>query len=73
MEKLKKPTFSFLFFIISTTVLNAQEKYAKTEKNVAIVRNTGDCKYSDTWHWDSDRYIDLGEKFAEAIYHLNKN
>ncbi len=51
----------------------AQEKYAKTDKNAAIVRNTRYYKYSDPWHYDSDGYIDLGEKFAEAIYQLNKN
>lgn len=50
----------------------AQEKYAKTDKNAAIVRSTRYYKYSDPWHYDSNGYIDLGEKFAEAIYLLNK-
>jgi|TARA_B110000967_G_C18860801_1_gene549827 hypothetical protein len=54
-------------------VQSAQEKYAKTDKNTAIVRNTRYYKYADPWHYDSNGYIDLGEKFAEAIYHLNKN
>ncbi len=50
----------------------AQEKYAKTERNAAIVRSTKFYTYSDPWHYDSNGYIDLGEKFAEAIFHLNK-
>lgn len=51
----------------------AQEKYARTYKNVEIVRNTRYYKYSDTWHYDSDGFIDLGVKFAEAVYSLDKN
>jgi hypothetical protein len=51
----------------------AQEKYARTYKKVKIVRNTRYYKYSDTWHYDSDGFIDLGVKFAEAVYSLDKN
>ena len=50
----------------------AQEKYARTDQNAAIVRSTQNYKYSDRWHYDSNGYIDLGKKFAEAIYLLNK-
>ena len=50
----------------------AQERYVRTDKNAAIVRDTKYYNYSDPWHYDSDGYIRLGEKFAEAIYHLNK-
>jgi len=50
----------------------AQEKYAKIDNNAAIVRSTRYYKYSDPWHYDSNGYIDLGVKFAEAIYLLNK-
>ncbi|MEN8188165.1 MAG: sialate O-acetylesterase [Bacteroidota bacterium] len=49
----------------------AQEKYIRTDKNAAIVRYTRYYKYSDPWHYDSNGYIDLGEKFAEAVYRLN--
>lgn len=49
----------------------AQEKFARTDTNAAIVRDTRYYKYSDTWHYNSEGYIDLGEKFAEAIYKLN--
>jgi len=50
----------------------AQEKYVKTDENAAIVRSTRYYKYSDPWHYDSNGYIDLGAKFAEAVYLLNK-
>ena len=50
----------------------AQEKFAKTDGNAAIVRSTRYYKYSDPWHYDSKGYIDLGQRFAEAAYKLNK-
>ena len=50
----------------------AQEKFAKTDENAAIVRSTRYYKYSDAAHYDSKGYIDLGEKFAEAVYELSK-
>lgn len=50
----------------------AQEKYVRLDDHATIVRSTKDYHYSDPWHYDSDGYIDLGEKFAEAIYKLNK-
>ena len=49
----------------------AQEKYVRRDKNASIVRDTKYYKYSDPWHYDGDGYIRLGEKFAEAVYHLN--
>lgn len=49
----------------------AQEKYARTDGNAAIVRSTRYYKYSDPWHYDSEGYIDLGKQFAEALYELN--
>lgn len=49
----------------------AQEKYVKTDKYASIVRSTRYYKFSDTWHYDSNGYIDLGEKFAESIYQLS--
>ena len=48
----------------------AQEKYVKEDKHAQIVRSTRYYKYSDPWHFDSEGYIDLGEKFAEAIFEL---
>lgn len=50
----------------------AQEKYVRTDQNATIVRSTKNYGYYDEYHYDSKGYIDLGEKFAEAIYLLNK-
>jgi len=54
-------------------VQHAQEEYVRKDRNAAIVRDTKNYEYSDPWHYDSEGYIDLGIKFAEAIYLLNKN
>ncbi len=48
----------------------AQEKYARTDGNAAIVRDTRYYKYSDPWHYDSEGYLDLGKRFAEELYRL---
>lgn len=50
----------------------AQEQYVKNDKNSAIIRSTSNYEYTDTWHYDSDGYIDLGKEFAKAVYQLNK-
>ena len=50
----------------------AQEEYVRKDKNAAIVRDTRNYDYSDPYHYNSKGYIDLGIKFAEAIYILNK-
>ena len=52
-------------------VQSAQEKFASTDKNTVIIKSTLNYKYSDSWHYDSNGYIDLGLKFAEAIFSLN--
>jgi len=51
----------------------AQEKYARSDRNAAIVRSTRYYKYSDRWHYDSEGYMDLGEKFAESLHSLSNN
>lgn len=51
----------------------AQEEYVRKDKNAAIVRDTKNYDYSDPWHYDSEGYIDLGIKFAEAVFLLNNN
>ncbi|WP_242083470.1 sialate O-acetylesterase [Aestuariivivens sediminis] len=53
-------------------IQDAQEAYVRKDGNAAIVRNTKYYQYSDPWHYDSKGYIDLGIKFAEAIYSLDK-
>ena len=49
----------------------AQEKYARIDGNAGIVRKTRYYKYSDPWHYDSEGYMDLGLRFAEALYQLS--
>ena len=49
----------------------AQEKFARTDCNAAIVRTTRYYKYSDTWHYDSEGYLDLGLRFAESLYEIS--
>lgn len=51
-------------------VTYAQEKFAKTDGNAAIVRTTKYYKYSDKWHYDSAGFIDFGEQFAEELSKL---
>ena len=53
-------------------IQHAQEEYVRKDKSAAIVRDTKHYQYSDPWHYDSQGYIDLGIKFAEAIYSLDK-
>ncbi len=48
----------------------AQEKYARSDGNAAIVRNTRYYGYSDPWHYKSENYIDLGKAFADALYQI---
>lgn len=48
----------------------AQEKFSRTDRNSIIIRDTRDYEYSDPHHYDSQSYIDLGEKFADAIHLL---
>lgn len=49
----------------------AQEKYVRTDGNAAIVRETRYYSYSDTWHYNSEGYIDFGKRFAETLSQLD--
>jgi hypothetical protein len=51
-------------------VRQQQEDFVRKDNNAAIVRSTEHYGYSDPWHYDSAGYIDLGEKFAEAVIML---
>ncbi|SFU46108.1 hypothetical protein SAMN05216480_10493 [Pustulibacterium marinum] len=48
----------------------AEEKYAATDKNAAIVRTTRYYKYSDPWHYNTAGYIDFGKQFAKKMIAL---
>lgn len=50
----------------------AQEKFAINDANATIVRSTMYYNYSDPYHYDTEGYIDLGRKFADAVSQLNK-
>jgi len=50
----------------------AQEKYASENKNATIVRSTKGYGYTDLYHYNSAGFLDLGERFAEAIYNLQQ-
>lgn len=47
-----------------------QEKFAASDPNAAIVRNTLKYSYSDAWHYDSAGYLDFGTRFAEEMSKL---
>lgn len=49
-------------------VQQKQEEYVAGEINAAIIRDTEKYTYSDPWHYDSESTIDLGLKFADAVY-----
>ncbi|MEO9476204.1 MAG: sialate O-acetylesterase [Cyclobacteriaceae bacterium] len=51
-------------------IQHAQEEFVRTDKKAAIVRQTRYYKYSDPWHYTSDGYIDLGERFASKLFAL---
>ncbi len=48
-------------------VRDAQANYVAEDGNAALVTSTDNYGYSDPWHYDSEGFIDLGRKFAEAI------
>ncbi|MBN1387555.1 MAG: hypothetical protein JW965_03865 [Bacteroidales bacterium] len=49
------------------TVRKAQHQFAQDDPMAAIVTSTDNYSYSDPWHYDSEAYIDLGNKFALAL------
>ncbi|MEP0366887.1 MAG: sialate O-acetylesterase [Cyclobacteriaceae bacterium] len=51
-------------------IQHAQEEFVRTDKKAAIVRQTRYYKYSDPWHYTSDDYIDLGQRFASELVGL---
>jgi hypothetical protein len=53
-------------------VREAQAKYVAEDGNAALVTSTDNYSYSDTWHYNSEGYLDLGRKFAEAIATLRQ-
>ena len=54
-------------------VRDAQASFVEKDGCAALVTSTDSYKYSDKYHYDSDGYVDLGKKFAEAIFKLELN
>jgi len=48
----------------------AQQMFVEKDRSAALVTSTDKYGYSDPWHYDSPGYIDLGQKFAEAMQDL---
>ncbi|MFC1553343.1 sialate O-acetylesterase [candidate division KSB1 bacterium] len=51
-------------------IREAQAEFVRQDGNAVLVTSTDNYEYSDTYHYDTEGYIDLGSKFAEAIYTL---
>lgn len=49
----------------------AQHAFAEKDRSAAVVTSTDSYLYSDQWHYDSFGYLDLGERFAEALKQLD--
>jgi hypothetical protein len=49
-------------------VRKAEADFVSKDVAAALVTSTDNYGYSDTWHYDSNGFIDLGKQFAEAIY-----
>lgn len=50
----------------------AQEKFVKLDGHADIIRTTKYYRYSDVAHYNSNGYVDMGLKFAEALFYLPK-
>jgi hypothetical protein len=49
------------------TVRNGQAAFVEKDARAALVTSTDRYGYSDPWHYDTEGFIDLGRKFAEAM------
>lgn len=49
-------------------VMRAQYNIAANNNNVAIIYAPENIGWLDNWHYDSNTYVELGRRFAEAIY-----
>ncbi|MBO6740049.1 MAG: hypothetical protein JJ916_09335 [Phycisphaerales bacterium] len=48
----------------------AQKRFCDTDPNALLVTSTDGYGYSDPYHYDSEGYLDLGERFAGAMHAL---
>jgi hypothetical protein len=45
----------------------AQAAFVAADGNAVLVTSTDSYGYSDPWHYDSQGYLDLGRRFADAV------
>ena len=50
----------------------AQARFVHTDTAAALVTTTDSYGYSDTWHYDTAGFIDLGKQFADALASIGK-
>jgi hypothetical protein len=50
----------------------AQAAFVERDPVAALVTTTDEYAYSDPWHYDSRGYLDLGRRFAEAVFGLRR-
>jgi hypothetical protein len=51
-------------------VRTAQAQFVNEDGYAALVTSTDRYGYSDTWHYDTEGYIDLGQQFADALIRI---
>jgi hypothetical protein len=51
-------------------VRTAQEQFCNSDPFASLVLSTDSYGYSDPWHYDTAGYLDLGNKFADAVHAL---
>jgi len=51
-------------------VKSAQREFTEQDQNAALVTAPDDHGFIDAWHYDSQTYIDLGYRFADAMMEL---
>lgn len=54
-------------------VMAAQENIAADDPHVSIIYPPDTIGWLDPWHYDTQTYLDLGDKFAESITKLRQN
>lgn len=55
------------------TVRAGMASFVANDKAAALVTATDRYGYSDPWHYDTAGYLDLGERFAEALHGINRD
>lgn len=53
-------------------VREAQARFAERDCCAILVTSTDGYEYSDPWHYDSAGFLDLGRRFAEAMFELER-